>query len=549
MFVERATASSPGFRLNEDNALAVAEIVRRLEGLPLAIELAAARSSAIGPAAMAERLRHRFELLDHAQTGRSERHQTLSELVAWSFNLLDGREQILFGRVSVFAGSFGLDAVEAICTDDSLDAASAARVLAGLVDNSMVQLTDADASRYRVLEPMRQFGNAELRHSERAAVGERHSAWYLGLAERSARSLGNDQESEAASQLDREFDNLRAAFWSFAEDGNVEKCARMVVAMREYSFRSMRAEVIAWAEEVITMAGFDAAPHSPLVLATVAYGLFVRGDIDRSIEYGDRAIAASERLGVGSSGLAQRALANSWFYRGEADIAQHWIDRMLEDARDTGSHARLAHALYMRSVAHTSVGNAAAGAAFADEAMNAARRSGSPTAQAQALYAVGLSLEGVDVGAATEQLQRAAQLGARAGNRWIQAFALTDVLWLQARQGAPRKALAGFAGVIDLWFRGGDWANQWLSMRHLFGILVQLGDHRAAATLHGALTATGAAYALPFQVSDAERIDKLVVDLRDDMRPADFAAAVRRGASMTDGEILEFVQERIRSWQ
>ena len=195
VFVERAAASNPGFSLNPDNAAAVAEIVRRVDGLPLAIELAAARSSAIGPAALAERLRERFELLDHAQAGRSERHQTLTELVAWSFNLLNGSEQILFGRISVFAGSFGLDAVETICADESLDASSAARVLAALVDKSMVQLTDADASRYRVLEPLREFGRAELRDSERVAVAERHSAWYLDLAERSARSLGGRRRS------------------------------------------------------------------------------------------------------------------------------------------------------------------------------------------------------------------------------------------------------------------------------------------------------------------------------------------------------------------
>ena len=98
-----------------------------------------------------------------------------------------------------------------------------------------------------------------------------------------------------------------------------------------------------------------------------------------------------------------------------------------------------------------------------------------------------------------------------------------------------------------MWFRGGDWANQWLSLRHVFGILVQLHDHRGAATLHGALTAIGAAYALPFEASDAERIDELIVQLRDEMRAADFATAARRGASMTDGEIIEFVQERIHA--
>ena len=107
-------------------------------------------------------------------------------------------------------------------------------------------------SRYRVLEPLREFGRAELRDSERVAVAERHSAWYLDLAERSARSLGGPDEAEAATRLDREFGNLRAAFSCFAERGAVEQCARLVVALREYSFRSMRAEVIAWAEEVIS---------------------------------------------------------------------------------------------------------------------------------------------------------------------------------------------------------------------------------------------------------------------------------------------------------
>ena len=120
------------------------------------------------------------------------------------------------------------------------------------------------------------------------------------------------------------------------------------------------------------------------------------------------------------------------------------------------------------------------------------------------------------------------------------------MLSLEARQGSPRAALAGFADVIDMWYRGGDWANQWLSLRHVFGILVQLDDHAAAATLHGALTAIGAAFALPFEASDAERIDALVDELRDAMRPAEFATAVRRGASMSDSEIVDFVQARIR---
>jgi hypothetical protein len=120
------------------------------------------------------------------------------------------------------------------------------------------------------------------------------------------------------------------------------------------------------------------------------------------------------------------------------------------------------------------------------------------------------------------------------------------VLWLEARQGHPREALARYIDVIDLWYRGGDWANQWLSLRHVFGILVQLRADLGAATLHGALTAAGSAYALPFEAVDAQRINDLVDDLRARLGAAAFASAVRRGSSLSDGEIIEFVRAQIR---
>jgi hypothetical protein len=217
---------------------------------------------------------------------------------------------------------------------------------------------------------------------------------------------------------------------------------------------------------------------------------------------------------------------------------------MLESARQ-GSAARLAHALYMMSVAHTSIGDSVRGASYAGEARAAAEASGSPTAIAQVAYAFGLALESTDPDEAARHLRLATDTAAAAGNRWVEAFALTEVLWLQARQGDPAGALAGYADVLDLWYRGGDWANQWLSMRHVFGILVQLQAYDAAAIVHGALVAAGAAYALPFEPADAERLTSLVDDVRQELGAASFAAAVRRGAAMRDAEILHFVQTEI----
>ena len=466
--------------------------------------------------------------------------------MAWSFNLLNGAEQILFARVSVFAGPFSLDAVEMICTDESLDASSAARVLAALVDKSMVQRADAAGSGYRVLEPLRQFGAAELRESERAAVADRHATWYLGLAERSSESMAGPDEPEASARLDREFGNLRAAYSHLAEQHDVERCARLVAALREYSFRSMRAEVISWADEVIAMPGFDDSLRAPVVLATSAYGRFVRGDHLSSIEYADRAVAARTRLGVSSSGLAERVLGNSWFYRGEAEIAQQWIDRMLDDA-STGSPARLAHALYMRSVASTSIGDPRRGTSFAERALCG----GPPLRFADRARSGACTRSGCRSKATTPR-RRPTTSNVRPTSRSPLATAgfrrspSPRSCRSRPAHGSSPTALAGFADVIDMWFRGGDWANQWLSLRHVFGILVQLGDKAAAATLHGVLAAIGAAYALPFEASDAERIDALVEELRDEMRPAEFATAVRRGTSMSDSEIVDFVQGRIR---
>jgi predicted ATPase/DNA-binding SARP family transcriptional activator len=544
LFVERAIAARPGFSLGPDNVADVVEIVRRLDGLPLTIELAAARMRAMSPSSLAERLASGFDLLSGAQTSMAFRHRTVQDLVAWSYDLLDPDEQLLFARLCVFAGSFELDAVEGVCAGRDLGISRVSMLLANLVDKSMVQVSDENLPRYRLLETLREYGRDHLAEEERHEVRARHAHWYLEVAEGCAIALASSDESKAVAILDCEFDNLRAAhLWSI-EHVDVDVALRLVAGLREYAFRCMHAEVTGWADAAVALPSACDHDRCPVVMAVGAYGRFVRGDLEGAIELGERAIAIANLLGVDCSGLAERALGNAWFYQGDAKRGSHWMDLMIASAR-TGSAARLAHAYYMRSVAFTSVGDNANGARFAEDSRVAASASGSPTARAQALYADGLALKATNPNEATSQLQRAADLASNAGNRWIQAFALTEVLWLEARQGRPREALQRYADVIDLWYRGGDWANQWLSLRHLFGILVQLRADLGAATLHGALTAAGAAYALPFEAADAQRISALVEDLRKHLGAAAFASAVRRGTTLSDGEIIEFVHAQI----
>lgn len=436
LFVDRARAARPDFRLEERDVLAVAEICRRLDGLPLAVELAAARVRTMGTQALAGRLDQRFALLSGERKVAEPRHRTLHHLVEWSYDLLAPAEQGAFAQLSVFAGSFGLEAAESVCRPQGAGETGAVGLLSNLVDKSMIQMVDPDEPRYRLLETLREFGQERLHATGSSDQLEaRHRRWYLELAERTDSGLDGPDEGMWSDRVDREFDDLRAAHASSIRSGDVGCATRLVVALREPAFRQIRYEITSWAEATSEMEGFSGDPQQPVVLAICAYGRWVRGDIESSIELAERASRLQDELASTSSPLPQRVLGNAFFYCGRSDEALSAMDAMAAAAHSSGSAAQVAHALYMCSVAQTSVGDPARGAALAAGAADAAERCGSPTAAAQAAYAQGLALRSVDVDGAERALRRAAELGQLAGNRWIRAFALTEVHWLTAQRG------------------------------------------------------------------------------------------------------------------
>ena len=179
----------------------MAEICRRLDGLPLAIELAAARMRSIGVEALADRLDQRFALLAGQRAGADPRHRSLHALVEWSYELLDPVDQEAFAHLAAFAGSFDLDAAEAVCRPAGAAAGGSARVVIDLVDKSMVQVVDPDEPRYRLLETLREFGQERLRDAgSLAPVEERHREWFLDVAERAAVGLDSADEGRWAAR-------------------------------------------------------------------------------------------------------------------------------------------------------------------------------------------------------------------------------------------------------------------------------------------------------------------------------------------------------------
>ena len=237
LFAERAAQVVPGFAVTEANMAAVAGICRRLEGLPLAIELAAAQTRVLSPEQIDERLGGRLGLLTRGSRARPARQQTLRASIGWSYELCSRAERLLWARLSVFAGGFELDAAEGICADDRLAAGEVLGLLAALADKSvLIAEHRAGVARYRLPEPLREFGQERLHESgQDTALRRRHRDWHEQLARRADTGWLSPQMTEWTARLFREHANVAAAQdFCQAEPGEAE--AGLRIAMHVWLF-------------------------------------------------------------------------------------------------------------------------------------------------------------------------------------------------------------------------------------------------------------------------------------------------------------------------
>ena len=232
LFVERAKALKPGFEVTEGNALAVAQVCYRLDGMPLAIELAAARTKVLPVEQISGRLEESLRLLSAGGRTAMPHHRTLRATMDWSYGLLDRAERTLFRRLSVFAGGFRLEAAEAVGSGEGIEEAEVLNLLTSLVDKSLVLVVEVaerdDAARYRLLETVRQYAREKLEESaEETAVRRRQADAFVGLAERAAPELKGHGQVAWLEILEREHDNLRAAVRFLLDTGDAEAVSRL----------------------------------------------------------------------------------------------------------------------------------------------------------------------------------------------------------------------------------------------------------------------------------------------------------------------------------
>ena len=338
LFCDRATSASPHFALTADNAKAVAELCFRLDGLPLAIELAAARISTLSPAQIVERLDEGLGVLRTNRAGGLTRQQTLQGTLDWSHDLLDEPERILFRRLAVFAGGFQLEAAEAVCSDDALATADVLDVLTGLVEKSLVAVDDTEESyRYRLLEPVRQYAAQQLRAAREAgAFSERHARWFAGITAQPGTRV-TDAEPDAVDRLNGEQGNLRTALaWMLQHDPDAapEMAAGMAAL---WLMRGYLREGATWLERVLA-----AAPGTTLARGEA---LHARQALERrrpeNYDVADR--LCEERVGIHQlhgdtrgEGLALLDLTDGYLLRGRFSTATEIPERVMELARDLG---------------------------------------------------------------------------------------------------------------------------------------------------------------------------------------------------------------------
>ncbi len=469
LFVDRARAAIPSFEITSDNAPAVAEICYRLDGLPLAIELAAARVKLLSPEAILERLGRSMTILAGGARDLPARQQTLRGAIAWSHDMLGEGDRRIFAALSTFVGGASFDAIEAVCSDPDLDVFEC---LESLVDKSLIRRSEGvdGEVRFGMLETIRDFAHEQLvAAGKESELRGRHAAWYLALAERVQPELMASEKGRWLDLLDQEHDNLRAAIGCAIETGAVETAMRLVSAL--WRFWQMRGHLAEGRSRAVAAIGMADAERHPDCLA--------------------RALDAA-------GGLAY------WMADGEA--ARAFYERELELQRQLGNRAGEAWVLY--SMAFTEMYSGTPGGSFTFEpehlmrarahmadAVEIYRETGDRVGTAQALWgeaniswSLAPPVDSPEFAMGRQNLLEALAIFDEAGDSFMTAWTGYTLAMFDLRLGDLDTARRRLHDVLRVFHDAGDVSGYVLVLDGLAHIAVRAGDRELAARISGSVS-------------------------------------------------------------
>jgi predicted ATPase/class 3 adenylate cyclase len=391
LFVERARAVTASFEVTAENQADVAELCRRLDGIPLALELAAVRIDAMTPAEIVQHLEHRFQLL---RAGREDagRHQTLRGTIDWSHQLLEPQAQTLFSRLSVFAGGWTITSGRAVTAGNGLDEPTVVDGIASLVRKSMVVAEGmAKTTRYRMLESLRQYAHDRLTSSsEEAAIRSRHADHFTRLVEELADDLRGPRQDAAYAALLTELDNVRAAFDWHLTVGDAATALRLVRLLRTFWTELMPSEGVQRALAAVAIGDTATAAARAGGLADAAWIGYVGGR-DECVRYAEESVAVSEAAGVPPDPEALFTIALRDLFAGDFERSLAGWEESIIASRAIDDPYELACALTGTCLARAFLGDLAAAIAVGEEAVEIARDLGYLTQIAGSLAALGFA--------------------------------------------------------------------------------------------------------------------------------------------------------------
>jgi len=534
LFAERAAAVKPGFTVSAGNAPAVAAVVRRLDGIALAVELAAARVPAMTPAELAARLERSFAVLAAGRRGAAERHQTLQAAIDWSFQLLTEPEQRLLARLAVFAGGATLEAAEAVCGGEGIDPGAVFGLLASLVARSLVVAEEhGPGTRYRLLETIRQYGEQRLEAAgETGRWRARHAGYYASLLSQ-VRDHAHDPDQEVfwAVRLAAEQDNLLAV-WSWAiGTGDVGTAFQMLAGFAPVEVWNTYPLLLP-GEAALDLPGATEHPGYPLALAVCAVFASNRADVTRAEELCLRAADANVRQLTPDWRVEEdivAARANSAMTAGAFADAARLAEQAANIARAGGDLADASFGLATAASRYIVVGDAAAAVPLAREALTLARRVGAPALVATGLLAVGLAVGGTDQEQARACLRESRELSTALGyHSAIDLIVATGIALLVGDQAAALEL--GLSAIRGLQW-GGDRRRMGIVLHRIAGALATTRPD-AAAIIEGAAE-TNVVQAPIF----ASRINSAVTEALGEQRARELRA---RGADMDWDQALAY---------
>jgi non-specific serine/threonine protein kinase len=499
LFLQRAAAVCPGFQLTETNAAAVAGICIQLDGLPLAIELAAARTKVLSPEALLARLNHRLALLTGGTRDQPARHQTLRAAIDWSYGLLAPQEQTLLRRLAVFAGGCPLEAAEVVCRARGDPPGDLLDRVASLLDHGLLRRQDgADGVRFCLLETVREYAAERLEASGEAAdIRAQNAQYFLALAERAAAELRGPWQATWLRRLDEETDNLRQILaWSggTSDPDQDQLQLRLATALGEYwQVRGRLSEGRHWLEELL--AGPSSANHPPArAKALSAAGLLAIGQSDHDAAWvlHTECLAIWHALGdnSGTAGTLTRlgAIARE---RGDHEAARTLIEQSLALKRSMGDQQGVAEALTQLGYMARDREDFADARSRAEESLAIWREVGDDLGIARALHALAhVGRDQGDYRVARALYQESLGLFRKVGYTIGTAAALSNIGLVEREQGGHRAARRSLEQSLQLRRQMADGVEIAYTVRDLGSVALVAGDlPRATALFQESLAA------------------------------------------------------------